>query len=83
MYTETVTTGVKMKVRVANVTCTEGKGRSSLWFRNDNNEVKHVNIPLSDCKNFKVGDSITIFVNKDNDWYEIDPAMLKAEQRNN
>jgi hypothetical protein len=73
-YADTVSTGKKLKTVVTNVWCTEGKGRSSLYFVTEKGEVQHVNVSYRDCQRYKRGDTIQVSVSKTEDWYEIDPA---------
>ena len=69
---DTFKKGKKLRVAVLNVICTDGKAQSSLYFRNNNNEVKHVNVNYHDCLKYKAGDSITVILNKESDWYLLD-----------
>ena len=73
MYKDTINTGVKFKAPITNIDCTNGRSKSRLSFRNNNKEVKHVNVDYTECQKYKIGDTISIYENTDKDWYEIDP----------
>ena len=73
-YADTVSTGKKFKTAVTNVWCSNGKGRSSLYFITEKGEVQHVNVSYQDCERYKLGDTIQVYVSTGGDWYEIDPA---------
>jgi hypothetical protein len=77
-YRDTLVNGIKFKTQIIEVSCTGGSTKSRLYFRNMNEYKKHVNVKKSDCLLFKVGDSISVFENKTEDWYEIDPGCLHS-----
>ena len=72
-YADTLSTGKKLKTAVTNVWCSDGKGRSSLYFLTEKGEVQHVNVSYRDCLRYKRGDTIQVYVSTKGDWYEIDP----------
>ena len=77
---KTIRNGKKLKTRIIDVGCTTGKGKSRLYFRDEHNQIKHVNVTYLQCKEFRDGDTISIFVNVMDDWYEIDPASLMQRE---
>ena len=76
MYETTSKTGKRFQTVITNVDCTNGKTRSRLYFKYENNEVKHVNVTYSQCNMFNIGDTISVFVNEKEEWFEIDPTSL-------
>lgn len=74
---ETIQSGNLIKTVVRNIDCTIGKSKSRLYFKNSDGIIKHVNLQYSDCLKFNKGDTIGVFENKEDDWYEIDPNALK------
>lgn len=77
-YRDTFVNGVNFKARIIEVGCSGAGTYSRLYFSNLKKEKKHVNVSKSDCLLFKVGDTISVFENKKEDWYEIDPASLRS-----
>lgn len=74
---ETIQSGKLVRTKLTSIYCANGKSKSSLYFRNSEGVIKHVNISYPDCLKFKRGDTIGVFENMEDDWYEIDPASLK------
>lgn len=70
--------GAKIRVLITKVSCNNGRLKSSLYFRNRRNEVKHVNVSYVVCKQHKEGDTVIVFANEANDWYEIDLNNIKV-----
>jgi hypothetical protein len=77
MYGETINNGLRYTVSITHVDCVIKPGMAKLYFRDEQRKVHHVNVPYRFCKSFKVGDSVSVFINLDSDWYEIDPMSLK------
>ena len=82
MYIETLSSGKKFHATIINVHCTTGKGKSSLYFKDEGNEVRHVNVRYTECETFRRGDTILVFKHRDNDWYELDQTASQATFRN-
>lgn len=38
--------------------------------------MKHVNVSYTECKQYSIGDTISVHANEENDWYEIDPSSV-------
>lgn len=80
MSSETMLSGEKLLVVVINVECISTKTKGRLYFKNDKDVVKHVNLSYGDCKEYKIGDTISVYNNKDDDWYELDPTLQRPTQ---
>ncbi len=61
IHSETLSSGKRFYATIINVDCTRGKGKSSLFFKNEGNEVRHVNVRYTDCETFRRGDTISVF----------------------
>ena len=64
MYRETINNGRNIRAAIINIDCTNGKGKSRLYFKNEINEVQHVNVSYTECQAFHRGDSISVYVSK-------------------
>ena len=73
VYTDTVSKDERVTVKIINVVCTSGKGQSSLYFRDQQYKVNHVNVNHQDCNKYKEGDLVTLLYNKEQDWYFVKP----------
>ena len=69
-YNRTLSEGIKLKVRIRSVYCTSGRARSSVFFLDRNNTMKHANVDKN-CYKYKQGDTITVLHNQKLDWYYI------------
>ena len=76
MYNKTINNGGRINTSIIQIDCRSGKTKSRLYFRNLKHEVKHINVSFHQCNSYKIGDTITVFINEENDWYEIDPSTL-------
>lgn len=75
--------GKKIKAIISKVYCTNAKSKSSLYFIDEKNVVRHVNVTYYQCNLYRPGDTITVFVNEQDDWYEIDPATVRQVDAQN
>jgi hypothetical protein len=76
-YRDTFVNGINFKTQIIEVSCTGGGTKSRFYFRNMKGDKKYVNVSKSDCLLFKVGDSISVFENKTEDWYEKEPGATQ------
>lgn len=75
MYYKTINTGLKIKTAIINIDCSNGRTKSRLYFKNSKKQIKHVNVNRIECEKYKIGDTIFVFENDKNDWYEIDTLV--------
>lgn len=73
VYNDTLIKNQKVTVTILNVVCLSGKGQSSLYFKDQQNKINHVNIDNQDCQKYNKGDTITILYNQEQDWFFIEP----------
>lgn len=73
LYNDTLIKNQKVTVTILNVVCLPGKGQSSLYFRDQQNKINHVNINNQDCPKYNKGDAITVLYNQEQGWYFIQP----------
>ncbi|MCU7549572.1 hypothetical protein OCK74_10630 [Chitinophagaceae bacterium LB-8] len=66
-----------IRTTIIDISFSNGNRKSKLYFRNSQNEVKHVNVNYSECQEYKHGDTITVYANDESDWYEIAPSTLR------
>lgn len=64
MSSETRFSGKKLQTTVIKLECTIAKTKSKLYFKNDEGDIKHINLNYDDCKEYNTGDIILVYSNK-------------------